>query len=161
ASIELSTDRFSPVAATLAITARTDNAVRFGIRLSDVRGHPLGWLAPPAKRQEAEVFWDGTLDGRRVRDGYYQAEVGGSGRVAAAAGFHLDSTPARLASLSVKNGSTPFYGDGPLLTTLSPGADGDRSSAALYFRLTEFASVTLNVQRSGPAQAETIYTRTW
>ena len=130
-----------------------------GVRLASLRDQPLGWIDPPARRARTVILWDGTLDGRPVRDGYYQAELVAGGRVAAAAGFHLDSTPARLERLRVTNGA-PFAGDGPLLTTLTPNGDGRRERVRVHFTLTEPAAVTLDVQRTTNG-ATTIYTRTW
>jgi hypothetical protein len=161
ASIEISTKAFSPAAGALTINAEVQRAARFGVRLSNLHDRPLGWLDPPARRRAALVLWDGTLDGRQVRDGYYQVELVIGGKVAAAAGFRVDTTPARLAGLRVSNGSAPFAGDGPLLTTLSPNGDGFREFAGIHFTLTEPAAVTLDVQRTGAMDAETIYTRTW
>jgi hypothetical protein len=162
ASITISTKTFSPSAGPLTISAQIDRDATAGLRLSDVHGKPLGWLDRPARRNQVLVFWDGTLDGRRVRDGYYQAELVVAGRVADAAGFKLDGTPARLDGLRVSNGGAPFGGDGPFLTTLNQTATGYRNVAQVHFALTEPASVTLNVERTGTASEEqTIYTRTW
>jgi hypothetical protein len=160
ASIEISTRTFSPSAGPLTITGQIDRHVRLGVRLSNVRGRPLGWLAPPARRRQVLVLWDGTLDGHKVRDGYYQAELVAAGRVAAAAGFRLDNTPARLDNLRVSNGATPFAGDGRLLTTLSPNGDGFRDNVQIQFTLSEPAAVTLDVQRTTMETAN-VYTRTW
>ena len=41
----------------------------------------------------------------------------------------------QLLGLRVTNGSTPFLGDGPLLTTVSPNGDGFRDAAHVQFRL--------------------------
>ena len=130
-----------------------------GVRLASLRDRPLGWIDPPARRARTVILWDGTLDGRPVRDGYYQVELVAGGRVAGAAGFHLDSTPARLERLRVTNGA-PFAGDGPLLTTLTPNGDGVRERVRVHYTLTEPAAVTLDVERTTNA-ATTIYTRTW
>jgi hypothetical protein len=64
----------------------------------------------------------------------------------------------RLLDLRLDNGSTPFLGDGRLLTTVSPNGDGFRDAAHLHFRLTAPARVTLTVVqtdtvRSDPEQA--------
>ena len=82
------------------------------------------------------------------------------GRVAAAAGFRLDRTPARLDQLRISSNSPPFEGDGPLLATLSPNGDGFRDYARIHFDLTEPAAVTLDVQRTA-TEATSVYTRTW
>jgi hypothetical protein len=161
ASIDLSTTVFSPTVGVLTITAHVAQAVTLGVRLSNPSDQPLGWLDPPSLRSDVQIFWDGTLDGNRVPDGPYRAELVAGGRVAAAVGFRLDTRPARLDSLRASNGSAPFAGDGPLLTTLSPNRDGSREYAKIGFDLTEPATVTLNVQRTGAEVVDTIYTRTW
>ncbi|TML45943.1 MAG: hypothetical protein E6G19_02590, partial [Actinobacteria bacterium] len=51
----------------------------------------------------------------------------------------------RLLDLSVSNGSTPFAGDRPLLTTVSPNDDGFRDRAIVSFRLAVSATVELDV----------------
>jgi N,N-dimethylformamidase beta subunit-like protein len=160
ASISLSTSAFSPAAEPLTIQGQVGRTFRLGVRLSNLKGRPVGWLDPPSRRRQVLFFWDGTLDGTQVRDGYYQAELVAGGRVAAAAGFRLDSRPALLGNLRVSNGGHPFAGDGPLLTTLSPNDDGFRDIARISFRLTEPAGITLDVQRT-TAETHTIYTRTW
>ena len=54
----------------------------------------------------------------------------------------------KLLGLRVTNGSTPFLGDGRLLTTVSPNGDGFRDAAHIYFRLTAPARVSLQVVRT-------------
>jgi hypothetical protein len=158
-SIDISTRSFAPAAGPLTITAHVDSPTMLGVRLASLRDQPLGWIDPPARRSRTVILWDGTVDEKPVRDGYYQAELVAGGRVVAAAGFHLDSTPARLEGLRVTNGA-PFAGDGPLLTTLTPNGDGARERVRVHYTLTEPAAVTLDVQRTTNA-ATTIYTRTW
>jgi hypothetical protein len=51
----------------------------------------------------------------------------------------------KLLDLRVSNGSTPYAGDGPLLTTVSPNGDGFRDRAVVGFRLTKSAAVELDV----------------
>ena len=160
ASLDISTKSFSPSAGRLTISGRVDHATLLGLRLSTVRGRPLGWIDKPAGRDQLLVFWDGKLGNRRVRNGYYQLELVAAGRVVAAAGFHLDNTPARLDDLRVSNGEAPFAGDGPLLTTLSPNEDGFRDTAQISFTLSEPAVITLDVQRTA-MDLETVYTRSW
>lgn len=54
----------------------------------------------------------------------------------------------RLLDLRVSNGSTPFAGDGPLLTTVSPNGDGFRDRAIVSFRLVAGATVELDVLKT-------------
>jgi hypothetical protein len=51
----------------------------------------------------------------------------------------------KLLDLRVSNGSTPYAGDRPLLTTVSPNGDGFRDRAIVGFRLTKSATVELDV----------------
>jgi hypothetical protein len=51
----------------------------------------------------------------------------------------------KLLDLRVSNGSTPYAGDRPLLTTVSPNGDGFRDRAVIGFRLTKSATVELDV----------------
>ena len=51
----------------------------------------------------------------------------------------------KLFDLRVSNGSTPYAGDRPLLTTVSPNGDGFRDRAIVGFRLTKSATVELDV----------------
>ncbi|MGE5275111.1 MAG: N,N-dimethylformamidase beta subunit family domain-containing protein [Verrucomicrobiota bacterium] len=162
ATIDLSTKAFAPSAGPLTISAQVDQPVRLGIRLARPNGRAVGWIDPPALRSETVDIWDGTLEGRPVPDGYYQAQLVAAGRVAASATFHLDRKPALLRRLRIASNSAPFAGDGPLLATLSPNGDGFREYARIGFDLSEPATVELDVERTGTAAtAGTIYTRTW
>lgn len=58
-----------------------------------------------------------------------------------------------LADLSVTNGSLPFVGDGPLLTTVSPNRDGFRDVAIVHFRLTAAATVRMEVVATNMVRA--------
>ena len=60
----------------------------------------------------------------------------------------------QLLDLSVTNGSTPFLGDGPLLTTVSPNGDGFRDAAHVHFRLTTPARVGLAVVQTDTARTD-------
>jgi hypothetical protein len=162
ATIDLSASSFAPSAGPLTITAQVEQPARFGIRLVTVKGRMLGWIDPPALRAETVVVWEGTLAGKPVANGYYQAQLVANGRVAASAGFRLDRLPALLRRLRIASNSTPFAGDGPLLATVSPNGDGLREYVRIAFDLSEPASVQLDVQRTGTAATvDTIYTRTW
>lgn len=67
--------------------------------------------------------------------------------------------PPRLLSLHVTNGSTPFKGDGPLLTTVSPNGDGFRDAAHVGFILTAPATVELSVVQTDTHTDEGATTR--
>src|SRR5438128_2604160 len=59
----------------------------------------------------------------------------------------LAASPAapQLVGLHVSDGSRPFAGDRPLLSTVSPNGDGFRDRAIVSFRLTRPATVRLDV----------------
>ena len=60
----------------------------------------------------------------------------------------------QLLGLDVTNGSTPFLGDGPLLTTVSPNGDGFRDAAHVRFRLSVPAKVGLTVIQTDTAKTD-------
>ena len=62
--------------------------------------------------------------------------------------------PPSLLGLHVTNGSTPFLGDGPLLTTVSPNRDGFRDAAHVSFRLSAAARVGLAVVQTDTARSD-------
>jgi hypothetical protein len=68
--------------------------------------------------------------------------------VAAAAPATRVHPAPRLLDLRVSNGSTPYAGDGRLLTTVSPNGDRFRDRAIVSFRLTVSATVELDVLRT-------------
>ena len=61
----------------------------------------------------------------------------------------------RLLDLRVANGSAPFAGDRRLLTTVTPNRDGRRDAATVSFRLTEPASVRMDVVRTDSVKRAT------
>jgi len=58
-----------------------------------------------------------------------------------------------LQDLHVTNGSTPFAGDGRLLTTVSPNGDGFRDRAVVHFRLARPARVEMDVVATNMVRA--------
>jgi hypothetical protein len=60
----------------------------------------------------------------------------------------------RLLGLAVTNGSTPFLGDGRLLTTVSPNGDGFRDAAHVTFRLTAAARISVQVVQTDTVHAD-------
>lgn len=60
----------------------------------------------------------------------------------------------KLLDLAVTNGSTPFLGDGRLLTTVSPNGDGFRDAAHVTFRLTAAARVSVQVVQTDTVHAD-------
>jgi hypothetical protein len=58
-----------------------------------------------------------------------------------------------LLDVRVTNGSTPYLGDGRLLTTVSPNRDGFRDAAIVHFRLSSPATVRLEVVATNMVRA--------
>jgi hypothetical protein len=72
------------------------------------------------------------------------------------------AAPAQLTGLRVTNGSAPFAGDRPSLTTVSPNRDGFRDAAIVHFRLARPATVRLqvvatNMVRAGKGGTTTVW----
>lgn len=65
----------------------------------------------------------------------------------AAASKH-DSVAPAITDLQVSNGGRPWKGDKALFTTISPNGDGLRDRAAIRFKLSESATVTLVMART-------------
>jgi hypothetical protein len=83
-----------------------------------------------------------------VKTGVAAAAVVTVAMAAAGAAPAARSAAPRLLSLRVGNGSTPFAGDGRLLTTVTPNGDGFRDRAIVRFRLDRPASVMLEAVRT-------------
>jgi hypothetical protein len=64
---------------------------------------------------------------------------------AAAGAAPAQPGPPRLLGLRVSNGGTPFAGDTPHLTTISPNGDGFRDRASIRFKLDRAATVEVKV----------------
>ena len=60
---------------------------------------------------------------------------------AAAGGAPAQPGPPRLLGLRISNGGTPFAGDTPHLTTISPNGDGFRDRALIRFKLDRAGTV--------------------
>jgi hypothetical protein len=65
--------------------------------------------------------------------------------------------PPRLLGLRISDGGTPFAGDTPLLTTISPNGDGFRDRALIRFKLDRAGTVEIRIvatdEANGPARA--------
>src|SRR5215217_3905410 len=68
--------------------------------------------------------------------------------LAGAAAGARDTTAPRIGAVAVSNDRAPYAGDRRLLTTISPNGDGVRDRAAIRFRLSERAFVTLRLART-------------
>jgi N,N-dimethylformamidase beta subunit-like, C-terminal len=74
--------------------------------------------------------------------------------------------PPALYELAVSNGSAPFAGDRPLLTTVSPNGDGFRDAAVVRFSLTRAARVRMEAVRTdtvreGRPATSAVWARSW
>src|SRR5690348_965253 len=65
--------------------------------------------------------------------------------VAASAAAAPHAGPPRLLGLRVSNGGTPFAGDTPWLTTVSPNGDAFRDRALIRFALDKPATVEVRI----------------
>ena len=160
ATIVVDPRNFSPAVGALAISVDGEDAAPVGVQLATVRGKTLGWIRRPARPPTATFFWDGHIGGIPVRDGYYFVRLVVGRRIVAARPIRIDSAAPRLDALAADNGSFAFAGDSPLLTTISPNGDGFRDSAFFNFRLSEPATVTVEVARTVQTPQEPLYTRT-
>jgi hypothetical protein len=86
--------------------------------------------------------------------------------VALLAGAVTSSAPAqtgppRLLGLRISNGGTPFAGDTPWLTTVSPNGDGFRDRALIRFKLDQPATVQVRVVATDEVRrpVQTIWSR--
>src|ERR1044071_4794192 len=63
----------------------------------------------------------------------------------AAGGAPAQPDPPRLLGLRISNGGTPFAGDTPQLTTISPNGDGFRDRALIRFKLDRAGTVEVRI----------------
>jgi hypothetical protein len=148
ATLTISPRYFSPKHATLQVSARLTVQRQVGVRLATPGGRPIGWIVPPSRRRVLAFGWDGRIRGKRVPDGNYVVRLVYRSAVLATAPLRLDTHGPQLLQLTAGNGSTPFAGDGPLLTTVSPNGDGFRDRVDVTFQLREAATVTMDVTRT-------------
>jgi hypothetical protein len=139
---------YSPLRATLSVSATLTVPRQVGVRLTTSGGRAIGWIVPPSRRTALSIGWDGRIRGRRVPDGNYVVRLVYRSAILASAPLRIDAHPPRLLGLRVGNGSTRFRGDSALLTTVSPNGDGFRDRANVSFRLREEATVTMDVTRT-------------
>jgi hypothetical protein len=148
ATLTVSPRNFSPQRSTLQVSASLSLQRQVGVRLAMPNGRASGWSGAPARRRTLAVGWDGRIRGKRVPDGNYIVRLVYRSAVLATATLRIDTHAPQLLHLRADNGSTPFAGDGPLLTTISPNADGFRDRVDINFRLREPATVTMEVTRT-------------
>nr|MBA2331413.1 hypothetical protein [Actinomycetota bacterium] len=160
ASIAVVPRNFSPLNGALAISGSVSDVRAVGVQLTTARGRVLGWLRTPEPTQVVSAYWDGTINGVRVRDGYYFVRLVSGREALATTPIRVDSVAPELTDVSADNGSTPFSGDTALLTTVTPNGDGLRDAARFRFRLDEPATVTLTISRTQNTLEAPLYTRT-
>jgi hypothetical protein len=148
ATLSVSPSDFSPKRTTLQVAAKLSLTRQVGVRLVTRGGRPVGWIVAPSRRRVLAVGWDGRIGGKRVPDGNYLVRLVYRSAVLATAPLRIDTHPPQLLDLHADNGSLPFAGDNPLLTTISPNGDGFRDHADITFRLEEPAVVTMDVTRT-------------
>jgi hypothetical protein len=148
ASLVVSPQLFSPRAGVLRVTGRLRAPAVVGLRLTTLNGRRLGWLLEPRRRRRVAYSWHGRVGRRPAPDGLYLLQVIAGHNVLARAVFRLDATAPTLTGFRASNGGQPFEGDGPLLTTISPAAEGPRGAARIAFTLSETSRVTLRVDRT-------------
>ncbi len=139
---------FSPLRATLRVSAQLSLERQVGVRLVRPNGRPVGWIVAPSRRRTLAIGWGGRIGGKRVPDGNYEVRLVYRSSVLATAPLRIDTHPPDLFGLHADNGNTPFAGDNALLTTISPNGDNFRERANISFRLKEPATVTMDVTRT-------------
>ncbi len=148
ATLTVAPRNFSPQHATLNVSAELSLERQVGVRLVTPGGRAIGWIVAPSRRRILAIGWNGRIQGKRVPDGNYLVRLVYRSAVLATAPLRIDSHAPQLLHLHADNGSTPFAGDGPLLTTISPNGDGFRDRADVNFQLREQATVSMEVTRT-------------
>jgi N,N-dimethylformamidase beta subunit-like, C-terminal len=137
---------FSPKVGTLTISGTLPAASLAGVRLVSLSGRVAGWLVQPGRRSSVNRSWNGRIDGALQPDGYYRAQLIAGGRVLAQKALRIDTVAPALTGFRAGDGGSPFAGDGPLLTTISPDGDGVRDEAQVSFTLNEPSTVVMEVE---------------
>ncbi|HEX5584221.1 N,N-dimethylformamidase beta subunit family domain-containing protein [Gaiella sp.] len=148
ADVHVSPQAFSPGRGALAVDGSLTLVRHVGVELARRNGARVGWIAAPARRRTVDLRWNGTLAGRRVPDGRYLVRLVWNGRALASSPLRIDRTPPELLDLRADDGGSPYDGDGPLLTTITPNGDGLRDTAFVRFTLREPATVRLRIART-------------
>ncbi len=148
ATLTVSPSVLNPHRAVLQVQVKLSLRRQVGVQLATLSGRRVGWIVRPSRRRALAIGWDGRIGGRRVKDGRYQVRLLYRSAVLATAPLRIDTHPPVLHDLHVDDGTIPFAGDGPLLTTVSPNGDGFRDAADIHFVLREAATVTMEVTRT-------------
>ncbi len=149
ASVAVVPAAFSPrLAQGATISVQLDAPRKLGIALVSARGRRLGWISRPHVRRAVRLTWSGRLHGVSVPDGSYRVVARANRRGVASASVVVDSRAPLLRRLHLETKSYPYAGDGRLVKTVSPNGDGLRDFAFVRFRLSEPATVMLQVFRT-------------
>ncbi len=160
ASLAIVPRAFSPALGSLAVSAAAQQTKVLGVELTSAKGVHVGWISAPARRQLVSLFWDGSLDGAPVRDGFYDVRLVSGRDVLADTPLRIDTVAPILDELSAGDGGIPFAGDTSLLTTISPNGDGVRDDAQFSFTLREAATVTLEASRTTSTVGPPVFSET-
>src|SRR6187401_712934 len=82
---------------------------------------------------------------KRLRGAGLSAATAALAAVGLAASAPAQPGPPNLLGLRISNGGTPFAGDTPQLTTISPNGDGFRDRALIRFKLDHAGTVEIRV----------------
>jgi hypothetical protein len=158
AAFEVAPQSFSPRLGGVTVKLELDKPRKVGVALADVSGRRIGWISRPSLRSRVTVRWSGRLRGALVEDGPYLVQAVQKKKRFGSARVLVDATAPKLRRLSAHNGDRPWKGDKPLLTTISPNADGFRDAAIVRFRLSEPATVKLEVHQTRKTLGEPVWT---
>ena len=89
---------------------------------------------------------------KRLRGLGFLALAAAGAAVGVTASAPAQPGPPRLLGLRISNGGTPFAGDTPWLTTVSPNGDGFRERALIRFALDRPATVEVRAVATGESQ---------
>src|SRR5215510_2189710 len=92
---------------------------------------------------------------KRLRGAGFSALVAAGVTVGVAASAPAQPGPPHLLGLRISNGGTPFAGDTPWLTTVSPNGDGFRERALIRFALDQPATVEVRAVATAQVQQPT------
>ena len=69
ATLTVVPQNFSPVTATLRVSAQLSLEREVGVRLVTRGGKPVGWIVPPSRRRTLAIGWDGRIRGHNCLRG--------------------------------------------------------------------------------------------
>ena len=93
ATLTVVPQNFSPIRATLRVSAQLSLERKVGVRLVTSSGKPVGWIVAPSRRRTLAIGWDGRIRGKRVRDGTYRVRLVYGSNVLATTRLRIDTRP--------------------------------------------------------------------